>query len=381
MRQIGEKLYEYGAKPKRKESSNWSAASIQRILKSEVYIGKYYYNRRKTQKIKGKKTVNGNPKREYSFRDKEDWLLVEVPKIIDELLFEQAQNKRVNTGKQSGNLKHEYLMRGKIKCGCCGLKYSSFSTTTKQTNKNGETKSWTFKRYRCNGTVIRSFGEDNRKCHVPLLNVNDFDEHIWNHYLSEIINNKNLIQEYGLHQTNDEDLLIKKSFFDKQLIVKEKERERVKTMFKHGVIEEEEMLSDITKINDDITKIKINIEDIVSTLSNEKEQLDKIEMIKNTIVQINKIMGKKKLTFEDKRNIVELLVNEVIVNYDDNGEMKVSLSTIINTGLLYELSKQHQGDMNTNHRVNINGEILINVEREVGKKTVYDIMDKNFTVY
>jgi site-specific DNA recombinase len=304
-----------------------------------------------------------------------------VPKIIDELLFEQAQNKRENNGKQSGNLKHEYLMRGKIKCGCCGLKYSSFSTTTKQTNKNGETKSWTFKRYRCNGTVMRSYGEDTRKCHVPLLNVDDFDARIWEEYIEEIAKSKDLYKKYGTDQNNEKELIIKKAFFDKQLIQKEKERERIKTMFKHGVIEEDEMLNDIKTLNDDITKIKVNIDDISIALINEKEQSNKADFMNSISDEIDKIMNKKIKTFEDKRKVVDLFIKEIIVRYDEEGNIITDIHTVFDDNLLYELSKQHQGDMNTNHRVNINGEILINVEREVGKKTVYDIMDKNFTVY
>jgi site-specific DNA recombinase len=381
MRQIGEKLYEYGAKPKRKESSNWSAASIQKILINEVYIGKYYYNRRKTQKIKGQKTSSGNAKREYSYRDKEDWLLVEVPRIIDDSLFKLAQDKRENNGRHSGNLKHEYLLRGKIKCACCGLSYSAYSTSTKQTNKNGETKSWTFKRYRCNGTVLRSYGESNKKCNVPLLNVNDFDEHIWNTYIMEIVANPNLIQEYGMNQNNEKELQIKKTFFEKQLIEKEKERERVKTMFKHDVIEEEEMLNDITKVNEDIVKIKASLEDLTSALNDEKEIFDKVELFNTTVEQVKKIMGKGELSFADKRNIVNLLIDEITVNYDNEGTMSVNLSTILNADLLHELSTQHQGDIDTNHRVNFNGNIMINTERENGKRTSYDIVDKNFSMY
>jgi site-specific DNA recombinase len=382
MRQIGEKLYEFGAIPKRKESSNWSAASIQRVLQNEIYIGKYYYNRRKTQKIKGQKTASGNAKREYSYRDKEDWLLVEVPRIIDDSLFKLAQEKREHNGRHSGNLKHEYLLRGKIKCSCCGLRYSAYSTSTKQTNKkDGVTNKWTFKRYRCNGTVLRSYGDNVKKCQVPLLNVTDFDDHIWNTYIMEIVTNPNLIQEYGMNQGNEKELLIKKTFFTKQLTEKEKERERVKTMFKHGVIEEDEMIRDFTKINDEIAKIKTSLEDIASTLNDEKEQIDKVELLNNTIEQVRKIMGKGELSFDDKRNVVDLLIDEITVNYDEEGTMNVDISTILNTDLLNDLSKQHQGDKYTNHRVNFNGEITMNTERELGKKTSYDIIEKNFSMY
>lgn len=381
MRQIGEKLYQYGAKPKRKESLNWSAASIQKILTSEIYIGKYYYNRRKSHKIKGQKTVSGNPKREYTFRDKEDWLLVNVPVIVDETLFKLAQDKRESNGRHSGNLKHEYLLRGKIKCGCCGLSYSAYSTTTKQTNKNGETKSWTFKRYRCNGTVDRSYGNTEKKCNVPLLNVIDFDDHIWNKYIVEISYNPNLIQEYGLDQSNEEELIVRKKYFEKQLAEKEKERERVKTMFKHGVIEEDEMVSDIGKLNEEIGKFKTSLEDILDILSTEKETISKMEMLNNVITLIRERISKGKLTFDIKRNAVDMLINEIVVNYNDEGVMSVNLSTILTDKSLYELSKQHQDDTDTNHRVNLTGEIMIHTERENGKRTSYDVLEQRLSMY
>ena len=57
------------AKAERKKE--WNASSIRRILTSEIYIGKYTYNKRKTQKIKGEK-----PKlvilKTYTIREKED---------------------------------------------------------------------------------------------------------------------------------------------------------------------------------------------------------------------------------------------------------------------------------------------------------------------
>ncbi|MBA9088465.1 hypothetical protein FHR92_004981 [Fontibacillus solani] len=63
LKEIGTQLVELGARPKRTESKTWSASSIQNILKSDVYIGKFYYNRRSTQKVKGERTPKGAPKK------------------------------------------------------------------------------------------------------------------------------------------------------------------------------------------------------------------------------------------------------------------------------------------------------------------------------
>lgn len=381
MRQIGERLFDLGAKPKRKESLNWSSASIQRILKNEIYIGNYYYNRRKTHKIKGEKTVNGNPKIEYSYRDKEDWLLVKVPKIIEDTLFNLAQEKRINNGKLSGGLKHEYLLRGKMKCGCCGLRYSAYSTTNKQTNKNGETKSWVTKRYRCNGTQNRTYGDTVKRCNVPNISVKDFDEHIWNNYIVEIVSNPKLIEEYGLEQNNEQELLIKNSFYEKQLADKEKERDRVKTMFKHGVIEEDEMVKDISSLNDEILKIKNNIDDILVVLNDSKQSISKIELLKNTVESVQKMLKNDSLTFDEKRNVVDMLIDEIMVSYDDNKQMIVDISTILDQSLLYDTSVQRQDNVNTSHRVNFNSKINMETKRRKGVKTSYNVIGKKFSVY
>jgi site-specific DNA recombinase len=44
-------------------------------------------------------------------RDEEDWILIEVDAIVDEVLFELAQTQKVKNTKKSGNVKNEYLLK------------------------------------------------------------------------------------------------------------------------------------------------------------------------------------------------------------------------------------------------------------------------------
>src|SRR5579875_2435269 len=71
MREIGERLVFEGAKPRK--SQNWNASTILRIINSETYIGRYYYRRRKTNKIKGEKTKSNKPRLKHEFRPEEEW--------------------------------------------------------------------------------------------------------------------------------------------------------------------------------------------------------------------------------------------------------------------------------------------------------------------
>lgn len=98
LRQIGDRLYEQGAIPKRKESMNFGASSIRRILTSEIYIGRYIYNKRKTQKKKGEKTASGKPKR-YTIIGilwNGKLLMIYQPLLIKEI-YEKLKNKKRRT--------------------------------------------------------------------------------------------------------------------------------------------------------------------------------------------------------------------------------------------------------------------------------------------
>ena len=110
---------------------------IVKILKSEVYIGKYYYNRRNTTKVKGERTKSGSPKKTYSIRDEKDWIMVDVPAIIDEVLFNLAAGQREKNTKRSGNVKYEYLLKSLLHCGHCGRKWSATTYSGRENMQTG----------------------------------------------------------------------------------------------------------------------------------------------------------------------------------------------------------------------------------------------------
>lgn len=91
----------------------WNRRSVQGILKNPSYNGKTYA----FTTIKGHKQFT---------RPQEDWIEIPgvTPAIISQELFDAAQKQlRVNRQKTVPNTKHEYLLRGHIKCRQCGRSY------------------------------------------------------------------------------------------------------------------------------------------------------------------------------------------------------------------------------------------------------------------
>ncbi|HEU0021219.1 MAG TPA: recombinase family protein [Dehalococcoidia bacterium] len=94
----------------------WQANTVYRILKNESYVGRAYYN-----KCEG----------DARLRDRDEWVLIPVPAIIDEETFRMAQEtlktrRRRLSGPGRPPLR-SYLFSGLLRCAYCGSRYGGFS--------------------------------------------------------------------------------------------------------------------------------------------------------------------------------------------------------------------------------------------------------------
>lgn len=127
-RAIARKLHEeaiptrgdkYAPIRKNNDYSIWNPSSIKKILKNETYTGVWYFGKTQFTKVNGKKKQVKLPKSE--------WMVVEVPQIIDKLVFRESQ--RIlgdNQAKSKRNTKREYLLQGMVYCSCglcCACSY------------------------------------------------------------------------------------------------------------------------------------------------------------------------------------------------------------------------------------------------------------------
>ena len=114
----------------------WSRRSVQTILKNPVYTGTTY----------AFTTAKGG---QQFTRPQTDWIEIPgvTPAIISQDLFDAAQRQlQVNRQKTVPTTKHEYLLRGHIKCRQCGRSYAGTASVNIQ---NGKQHTQLF--YRCIG--------------------------------------------------------------------------------------------------------------------------------------------------------------------------------------------------------------------------------------
>lgn len=91
----------------------WQLSAIRNVLTNTAYKGYVYYN---------KSLCHSNSNRE--FREKHEWIKIEIPRIIDDALFQIVQ-ERIQDKKEAYRRlpKHFYLLSGMLRCKECGKPY------------------------------------------------------------------------------------------------------------------------------------------------------------------------------------------------------------------------------------------------------------------
>lgn len=108
--------------PPKNKRRIWVNSTLVRMLRNESYAGRHYYLKSQSAIPKNPKKNNGYKRLKKSsriVRPKEDWIPIEVPKIIDGALFDKVQQQlKVNIQDCRRNKKREYLLSGRAYCTC-----------------------------------------------------------------------------------------------------------------------------------------------------------------------------------------------------------------------------------------------------------------------
>lgn len=109
-----------------KGGKKWVGTTIRGMLVNPIYTGTGYVNKWKAEEPKYRSPSERNKFRTYNKtvstpRPRDEWFSFSAPRIIDDDLFNLAQEKlKLNKQTSARRTKKEYLLRGLLKCGICG---------------------------------------------------------------------------------------------------------------------------------------------------------------------------------------------------------------------------------------------------------------------
>lgn len=179
--------------------TKWDRATICGILKNPAYKGTAAFGKTRQgpmrPRLRAQRGRPLQPRRPKSITDMPpaEWLLIPVPPLIDEALFESVQQqlqenrRRARQGKRGAR----YLLQGLLTCAQCGYAYYGKAISNKAAK--GKTRNYAY--YRCIGTDAYRFGGE-RICDNLQVRTDRLDQLVWDEVSLLLENPQRLEQEY-----------------------------------------------------------------------------------------------------------------------------------------------------------------------------------------
>ncbi len=301
--------------PTRRGAPEWGRSMVWGMLRNPAYTGQAAYG--KTQAVPRKRPTKQAhdhgfyPKHVHSSarqRPRDAWLFIAVPQIIAPRVFARAA-RRLETNKKHAprnNTRYPYLLSGLLRCQSCG--YAIYGKPTSSSK---------YKRcyYRCMGQDGRRWPQG-RVCAGHPIRVEVLDELVWEQTQHLIQYPDVVFKEYSQRvnakRKGDFDLtsmIMKKK---KEMHSQELEKKRLIDLYQTGIISLEEITPRLDRIRGRIKSIEQEYTLLEEEKHREQKQLQLIEQFSTFQDKFSSRLGA--LGFEEKKQVVRLLVEEVLVD-------------------------------------------------------------------
>lgn len=313
-------------KGKRKENTSgvWTPGRIRNMIVSTTYKGIHEYGKRSKKN------------REIIKR--------EVPAIVSEQLWDSAQQAlRDNQIEATRNQTREYLMRGLIKCGCCGLTYHG--TTYPGTNRKPTAY------YVCGGKTAYK-GPLQGRCRSKNIPAEWIENTVWEECQHFINNPGEALDQMNegieVRKSKIGEYLSEKEMVQKSIDEKQNERQSILTLYRQKMITSVDVEKQLQDILSETASLERRLQEIDYMIEQENHISHNFQSAEELLISLRSKIEEEP-SFEVRREIIKTLVQEVIVDTipsPTGGRPKASVN------VLYSF-KQSKGDHRTDVRADM----------------------------
>lgn len=267
----------------------WRPARIRNMLVNTTYKGIHSYGKR-------------------SKKEREIIVRV-VPAIISEETWDKAQQVlRSNQIEATRSAKRQYLVRGLIKCACCGLSFTGSAYNGSSDKPKGI--------YVCNGKISYR-GPLQGKCSAKNVPQEWIENLVWQDCLNFIKEPGSALAQLGAHMYETKLLLgkIDNEIDLIQKVIKDKETEKqsILDLFRRQVIDAKDVELQLQKIASEKTALIERLKALdtqVDSTDNLSQQYNDAEHL---LIALRSKIQDDTPSWETKREIVKALVREIRV--------------------------------------------------------------------
>lgn len=294
----------------------WDRSTLSGMLNNPAYKGTAAFGKtaigQTRPRLRPGRKQSPHPRRDYSIydQDPQQWILIPVPALIDEALFEAVQQQLQENRQRARQSQRgaKYLLQGLLVCQQCGYAYYGKPVSNK--SAKGHVRNYAY--YRCIGTDAYRFGGE-RICKNLQVRTDLLEIAVWQQVQTLLENPQRLEQEYT-RRVQDPKQGQKLISLDNQLTKLQRGMGRLIDSYAEGFIEKSEFEPRIQQMRARITASETQIAQATAEMTRQQELRLIINRLEDFATQVK--AGLEQLDWQQQREIIRTLVKRVEIDQD-----------------------------------------------------------------
>ena len=299
--------------------SRWHKSFLSALLGKEVYKGNWWYGKSRWVATEGGETVYAQPQ--------DAWIKVPFPPLVDEQTWDRAQAiKKQRKTQSTRNTKIFYLLQHLVRCAECGRLFACKSTTRRTVKSNGSIYKYNLKtpyrHYHCYGMLSEGL-RCRERSHIK---AGQLEELVWSQVKEMIQNPELIVAGIEALDTQGEDGLGKRiARAERDLQKVQIEEERAIRLYVSGKINEDQLDHQRKFILERLEAAREKLDDLRARESMASEKRGLMENLVQWAGKFGK--GLDDLPDEKRRDVLRLLVDQVLVDRNNNVNITLGIPT------------------------------------------------------
>jgi site-specific DNA recombinase len=290
----------------------WQKSTIEGILTNPVYLGQVVAGRLRTRIPRQRQSPLlpvGRYKKATVVVPQSEWLRVAtIPALISQEQFDQAQAKLAQNKQRArrNNTRHEYLLRALVSCGVCRL------------SCYGREKTGGYRYYVCH---TKTEGTVAQRCRARYIPAQQLDAVVWQDLCDLLTHPEHIAQALTRAQAGTwlpQELQARREQLRQGRVSLEGQLERLTDAYQGGILPLEEYQRRRRAVEQNRQVMERQAEQLLAQVDRHQELAGMIISIEGLCQRVSS--GLQEATFEQKRQLVELLIDRVVVT---NGEVEI----------------------------------------------------------
>ncbi|HEX6269995.1 MAG TPA: recombinase family protein, partial [Anaerolineales bacterium] len=322
--QVAKHLYARGI-PSPTGKKRWGLASIRGVLTNPAYTGQVFAGRMNYRPAKIRRSAThpiGHPHQSATLKPQEEWILVAtIPALVTQEQFNLVQAKLAQNKSfaQRNNKTHQYLLRALVSCGICQL--SCFARTVSKVD---------YGYYVCSGKAraVQCRRED--KCLSRFIPAQQLDELVWQDLCEILMHPESIMHALERAQGGcwlPQELQARRENLRRACVQIEQQLNRLTEAYLAGIIPLAEYERRRSELEQRMAGLEAQVNTLAVQTDRQKELVGLTASITDFCTRVQQ--GLANATFEQRRQLVELLIDRVVVT-NDEVEIRYVIPTSLN---------------------------------------------------